>query len=100
MVRRLFLNIKRFSGKEMKKSSSIDAIIALIIIVFLMISLLTMNIGYIGIQPGLCAERVAMFYAGANFPWLFSKVFSNFYFCLSLPDKELKKEKWILENLQ
>ena len=48
MFRRLFLKIKRFSGKEMKKSSSIDAIIALVIIVFLMISLLTMNIGYIG----------------------------------------------------
>ncbi len=51
MFRRLFLKIKRFSGKEMKKSSSIDAIIALVIIVFLMISLLTMNIGYIGIHP-------------------------------------------------
>ena len=45
------MNIKRFSGKEMKKSSSIDAIVALVIIVFLMISLLTMNIGYIGIYP-------------------------------------------------
>ena len=52
MFRRLFLKIKRFSGKEMKKSSSIDAIIALVIIVFLMISLLTMNIGYIGIHQG------------------------------------------------
>ena len=51
MFRRLFLKIKRFSGKEMKKSSSIDAIIALVIIVFLMISLVTMNIGYIGIHP-------------------------------------------------
>ena len=50
MFRRLFLKIKRFSGKEMKKSSSIDAIVALVIIVFLMISLLTMNIGYIGIH--------------------------------------------------
>jgi len=50
MFRRLFLEIKRFSGKEMKKSSSIDAIVALVIIVFLMISLLTMNIGYIGIH--------------------------------------------------
>lgn len=50
MFRRLFMKIKRFSGKEMKKSSSIDAIIALVIIVFLMISLLTMNIGYIGIH--------------------------------------------------
>ena len=35
----------------MKKSSSIDAIVALVIIVFLMISLLTMNIGYIGLHP-------------------------------------------------
>ena len=52
MFRRLFLKIKRFSGKEMKKSSSIDAIIALVIIVFLMISLLTMNIGYIGSHQG------------------------------------------------
>jgi heterodisulfide reductase subunit C/nitrate reductase gamma subunit len=51
MFRRLFLKIKRFSGKEMKKSSSIDAIVALVIIVFLMVSLLTMNIGYIGIHP-------------------------------------------------
>jgi len=49
MFRRLFMKIKRFSGKEMKKSSSIDAIVALVIIVFLMISLLTMNIGYIGL---------------------------------------------------
>ena len=44
MFRRLFLKIKRLSGKEMKKSSSIDAIVALVIIVFLMVSLLTMNI--------------------------------------------------------
>ncbi|MEE2931275.1 MAG: 4Fe-4S dicluster domain-containing protein [Bacteroidota bacterium] len=51
MFRRLFLRLKRFSGKEMKKTSSIDAIVALIIIVLLMISLLTMNIGYIGIYP-------------------------------------------------
>jgi heterodisulfide reductase subunit C/nitrate reductase gamma subunit len=50
IFRRLSLNIKRFSGKEMKRSSSIDAIVALVIIVFLMISLITMNIGYIGIH--------------------------------------------------
>ena len=51
MFRRLFLKIKRFSGKEIKKSSSIDAMVALVIIIFLMISLLTMNIGYIGLHP-------------------------------------------------
>jgi heterodisulfide reductase subunit C/nitrate reductase gamma subunit len=52
MFRRLVVNIKRFSGKEMTKSSSIDAIVALCIIVFLMISLLTMNMGYIGVHQG------------------------------------------------
>ena len=41
MFRRRFMKIKRFSGKEMKKSSSIDAIVALVIIVFLMISYCT-----------------------------------------------------------
>lgn len=51
MFRRLFLKIKRFSGNEMKKTSTIDAIVALVIIVFLMVSLITMNIGYIGIHP-------------------------------------------------
>ena len=49
LSRRIFINIERFSGKEMKKSSSIDAIIALVIIVFLMISLLTMNVGYLAL---------------------------------------------------
>lgn len=50
LSRRLFIKVKRFSGKEMKKSSSVDAIIALVIIVFLMISLLTMNIGYLALD--------------------------------------------------
>lgn len=47
LSRRLFFHIKRFEGIEMKKSSHIDANIALSIILVLMISLLTMNIGYI-----------------------------------------------------
>ncbi len=51
LFRRIFLRLRRFSGSEMKKSSSVDAIIALVIIVLLMISLLTMNIGYIGLYP-------------------------------------------------
>jgi len=45
--RRLFFHIKRFEGIEMKKSTHIDANIALSIILILMVSLLTMNIGYI-----------------------------------------------------
>lgn len=47
LSRRLFFHIKRFEGIEMKKISHIDANIALSIILLLMISLLTMNTGYI-----------------------------------------------------
>ena len=36
-----------------------------------------------------------------NIIYLFSKVFSNFYFCLSLSEKKLKNNiKWRHENLQ
>ncbi|MCK4750945.1 MAG: (Fe-S)-binding protein, partial [Bacteroidales bacterium] len=45
--RRLFLNVKRFSGIEMKHISHIDANIALTIIFLLMVSLLGMNIFYL-----------------------------------------------------
>jgi heterodisulfide reductase subunit C len=48
LSRRLFFHIKRFEGVEMKKISHIDANIALSIILLLMISLLGMNIGYLG----------------------------------------------------
>jgi heterodisulfide reductase subunit C len=47
LSRRLFFHIKRFEGIEMKKISHIDANIALSIILFLMISLLAMNTGYV-----------------------------------------------------
>jgi heterodisulfide reductase subunit C/nitrate reductase gamma subunit len=47
MSRRIFFHIKRFEGIEMKRISHIDANIALSIILLLMISLLTMNTGYI-----------------------------------------------------
>ncbi len=47
LFRRLFMNIKRFKGVEMKPVSKKDANIALLIILFLMISLLGMNMAYI-----------------------------------------------------
>ena len=47
LSRRIFFHIKRFEGIEMKKSTHIDANIALSIILILMISLITMNIGYV-----------------------------------------------------
>jgi Fe-S oxidoreductase len=48
LSRRLFFHIKRFEGIEMKRRSHLDASIALSLILLLMISLLTMNTGYVG----------------------------------------------------
>ena len=50
LSRRLFLHIKRFEGIEMTKKSHTDANISLSLILLLMISLLSMNIGYLGYQ--------------------------------------------------
>jgi hypothetical protein len=51
LSRRLFFHIKRFEGAEMKKSSHIDANIALSIILLLIIYLLAMNTGYVEFIP-------------------------------------------------
>ena len=48
LVRRLFLHVPRFEGIEMKKRSHVDAGSALTLILLLMVSLLTMNTGYVG----------------------------------------------------
>ncbi|MEI8226485.1 MAG: (Fe-S)-binding protein [Bacteroidota bacterium] len=61
LSRRLFFNIKRFEGIEMEKISHIDANIALSIILILVISLLTMNIGYIEYKA-LIGEEIIGFY--------------------------------------
>lgn len=50
LSRRLFFHIKRFEGIEMKKRSHTDANISLSIILLLMLSLMAMNIGYLGSQ--------------------------------------------------
>jgi heterodisulfide reductase subunit C len=47
LVRRLFMNIRRFSGVEMKHKFHVDATVALSLILFLMITLLGMNTFYI-----------------------------------------------------
>jgi heterodisulfide reductase subunit C/nitrate reductase gamma subunit len=47
LARRLFLNVKRFSGIEMKHISHVDANIALTLIGLLMVSLLGMNTFYV-----------------------------------------------------
>lgn len=56
LTRRIFFHIKRFEGIEMKRISHIDANIALSIILVLMISLMGMNIGYLGYANPLNAE--------------------------------------------
>jgi Fe-S oxidoreductase len=48
LTRRLFFHIKRFEGIEMKQKSHVDANISLSLIFLLMLSLMTMNMGYIG----------------------------------------------------
>lgn len=53
LSRRIFFHIKRFEGIEMKKVTHIDANIALTMILLLMISLLGMNIAYVGHQHNL-----------------------------------------------
>ena len=61
LARRLFFHIKRFEGIEMKKISHIDANIALSLILLLMVSLLTMNTGYIGYKS-ITGEEIAGWY--------------------------------------
>jgi Fe-S oxidoreductase/nitrate reductase gamma subunit len=48
LARRLFFHIKRFEGVEMKKRSHRDANISLSLILLLMVSLISMNLGYLG----------------------------------------------------
>jgi heterodisulfide reductase subunit C len=50
LSRRLFFHVQRFEGIEMKKSTHIDANIALTMILLLMISLLGMNSAYYQLQ--------------------------------------------------
>lgn len=46
LIRRVFMNIRRFGGSEMKHKSHVDANIALSLIMLLMVTLLGMNIFY------------------------------------------------------
>lgn len=55
LVRRIFLNIRRFTGIEMKHISHKDANLALSLILFLMVSLLGMNSFYLAMQGGMGA---------------------------------------------
>jgi heterodisulfide reductase subunit C/nitrate reductase gamma subunit len=61
LFRRIFLNVKRFSGIEMKHISHLDANIALSIILLLMLSLLGMNTYYLLDAAGSGHEIVGVY---------------------------------------
>lgn len=61
LFRRIAMNVKRFSGVEMKHKSHIDANIALSIILFLMITLLGMNTFYL-IDAQLAGHEIVGIY--------------------------------------
>lgn len=64
LIRRVFLNVKRFEGIEMKRISHIDANVALTIIMLLMISLLGLNATYVAKQTLASAEVEGVFPVG------------------------------------
>lgn len=66
LVRRLFLNIRRFEGIEMKKKSHIDAVVSLSLIFLLMVTLIGMNTGYI-IYSGLEGKTIHGVYPVSSF---------------------------------
>ena len=70
LVRRLFMNVKRFSGIEMKHKSHLDAIVALALILILMISLLGINTFYYA-----SSTEIEGFYPISSF---LARFFSNF----------------------
>ncbi|MCU0408814.1 MAG: (Fe-S)-binding protein [Bacteroidales bacterium] len=56
LIRRLFFRIRRFEGAEMSSRTHMDANIALTLILLLMVSLMTMNLGYLGHQAASGSE--------------------------------------------
>lgn len=72
LSRRLFFHIGRFEGIEMKKRSHTDANISLSVILLLMISLMTMNIGYLGYQDLSGGAKAGIYPVGKILLTLFS----------------------------
>lgn len=74
-IRRIFLNVKRFSGVEMTPKANWDAQLSLFFIGFLMFSLICFNMGYISNHPngyeGVYPVSAALVnITGLNFAWL------------------------------
>ena len=102
LSRRVFFHIKRFEGIEMKRRSHTDAAISLSLIFLLMVSLLAMNMGYIGYKqltggsfngvypvgmiffsflPGLSADTFRLIYEAS---W-WTHILTIFFFANYLP---------------
>jgi heterodisulfide reductase subunit C len=79
LSRRIFFHIKRFEGIEMKKRSHRDANISLSIILLLMISLLTMNMGYLGSQETSGGSINGIYPAGRLLLGLFPSLSAETY---------------------
>lgn len=71
LVRRFFLKIRRFSGIEMRAKSKNDANFALALILFLMISLIGMNLSYLNLE----SENIVGVYPISHF---LSSILQNF----------------------
>jgi Fe-S oxidoreductase/nitrate reductase gamma subunit len=74
IVRRLFMNIQRFSGPEMKHKSHQDANLALSLILLLMVSLLGMNTFYLSYHHAIASEIKGTFPVSALLAPLFQGI--------------------------
>jgi len=72
LSRRLFFHIKRFEGIEMKKSTHVDANIALSMIFLLMVSLLGMNTFYAAIQNASSEAFIGVFPVSSYLAMMFA----------------------------
>lgn len=79
LVRRLFLKIKRFTGPEMRHKDHKDAALALTLILLLMVSLLGMNIGYVGFGKALGHEISGTFPISETIIGYFSNIEAHTY---------------------
>jgi len=78
MARRIFLNVKRFSGIEMKHISHLDANIALTVILLLMLSLLGMNTFYLLTAVDAGHEVLGVYPVSQMFAsWLSTGTYTN-----------------------
>ncbi len=78
LARRIFLNVKRFSGIEMKHISHLDANVALTVILLLMLSLLGMNTFYLLASAGSGHEVVGVYPVSQLLAsWINADAFSN-----------------------